>query len=377
MFAAPSYHLFHQEVNLNRKADLALELWNHYLSNNLDSLKIIGAELLHDAVELNNEYAKAVAYRVIGEFEIWNGDHESGVSHIQIAARRFINDGNYLLYAECLVSVGNSFFLRGDFNDAEKAYKIALDAGAKSGDPTGWFAAELNLAKVYAAKGDTIIAFKYADHYKNESVRLNKYEGASNAYGFLAELSDSRKGLEVKSEYLLKSIRYARLSNSVNQLSHAWNNLAIHHFYNGSKDSALVYFNLSLIKRMETGNARLLSESYLNLANFFLFEGQTDKAHIYADSAVILATKNLLNADALDVFNFKCNDLSDKEACTKLDSLRFVIDELKRKDDLILGSLIEIYTEKESEDREEQNPVFKMVLYFLVILSLGIVLYRS
>ena len=75
--------------------------------------------------------------------------------------------------------------MQGDLDDAQKAYLFALEAGKKSNDQTAWFAAELNLAKVIAAKNDTLRAIELGIHYKNEALRLYRYEAVSNAYGFL------------------------------------------------------------------------------------------------------------------------------------------------------------------------------------------------
>lgn len=372
-----SYEQFHEETNIDRKSDLALELWNYYLSNNIDSLKVVGAELLHDATSTKNAYALAVAYRVLGEYQIWKGDHLSGVDQIRTAARYFIAKGNYLVYSECLVSIGNSLFLRGDFDDAEKAYKMALVAGGRSGDASAWFAAELNLAKVFAARGDSTKAFEYANHFKNEAERLHKNEAVSNAYGFLAQLKNSTSEGEVKSEYLLKSVRYARLSGSENQLSHACNNYAIHHFYKGDRDSALLYFRSSHNIRLRTGNDNLICESYLNLANYYFLTGKKILAVSYADSSLITAINSQLNSDAMDALKLKCHELEDPGSCTKMDSLANEIEMLYLREDEILKSLIEIYTRSELEERSSHSSITETLLIFTILAALGFAVYRK
>lgn len=371
-----TFEEFHHESDLDLKSNHALELWNYYLSNNIDSLKIIGTELLHDASEADHTYGVNVAFRIIGDYQIWSGNHDEGVRHLQRAARYFASRGDYALYSECLTSVGNSLFLRGDLGDAEKAYKVANEAGSVSGDPTAWFAAELNLSKVMAAKGDTVKAIELAKHFKEESIRLNKYEAVSNAYGYLSQLtSDSETALQ--SEYLLKGVRYARMSGAVNQLSHAWNNMAIHHFYNGLKDSAQVYFFRALEIRKQSNNARLITESYLNLASYFMLVDQEQQAGLYADSSLKLALSNNLNADAFDALEFKCNELGDYEMCIQMDSIRLVIDELQSKDDKILESIIAIYSSEKLENESNENRTWKVVLIPLILLVLGIAIYRN
>lgn len=374
--AQADYSDFHAETDLNSKSAIALELWNYYLSNNIDSLKIVGAELLHEAISYDHDFGKAVAYRIVGEYEIWNGQHDTGTGHIQTAARHFISCGNYLLYSECLVSIGNSFFLQGDLEDAQKAYMVALEAGNYSGDRTAWFAAELNLSKVYAAQGDTLKAIEFAEHFKNEALRLDKNEAVSNAYGFLADLMPAELKSEKKLSYLNKSVMYAQRCGSVNQLSHAWNNLAIHYFYSDHKDSAAIYFQKSLSQRKASANSKLICESYLNLANYYLTEGQVSLVKVYADSSLSLALTSELNTDAEDALELKCEELEDEYACEELRVLRSEINELQSRDSEILKSLLSIYEERKMEQGGKQNGWITSVLTLSVLITLGLAVYR-
>lgn len=375
--ASATYIDFHQSDEITEKANIALDLWNYYLSNNIDSLKVIGAELLHDANEAQNEYAIAVAYRILGEHEIWNGRHELGKSYVQRAANNFLSDGNFLLYSECLVTIGNSFFLQGDLGDAERSYKYALDAGRESGDQTAWFAAELNLGKVYVAKGDTSKALEVVTHFKNEALRINKFEAVSNAYGFLSDLMTSPDKLALKDEYLRKSILYAKKNGGVNQLSHAMNNLAIQYYYKGEMDSAEVYFKESLKIRLSSLNQRLISESYFNLANFYHDISVKDSAYSYAIRSMITAEEYGLNTDLLDALEFLCHDLKIEMYCERSDSLSNVIKSLQMRNDELLDFMIEKYEEgirKNSSKSSNQWLSAALILFTLSVL--GWVIYR-
>lgn len=370
------YKTFARETDISLKSELALELWNFYLSNDLDSLKIIGTELLHDAKEANHDFGEAVAYRIIGDYEVWNGSHMSGREHLKSAARYFLGMENYLLYSECLISLGNSYFMEGDLADARKAYLNALDAGKKSGDQSAWFAPELNLAKVLAARSDTLKALELGMHYKNEALRLSRYEAVSNAYGFLYNMIN--KDSLLRSEYLQKSIDFARKSKSLNQLSHALNNAAIEHFYAANTDSAEVLFTEALHLRKKANNHRLICESYLNLAQLNLELGNLIRSSAYADSSISHALLTGQNLEAKDALVFKCENLHSLSDCEKLNQLQTEIDSLVQHEAVLLNEILSIYEDgTQGKDEKQGSGILGIVLTSVIVLGLGILIYKD
>lgn len=355
---------------------MALDLWNYYLSNNLDSLKIIGTELLHDASELDDDFGMAVAYRIIGEYEIWNGIHNEGREHLKGAARHFLSLENYLLYSECLVSMGNSYFMEGDVDDAERAFLYALDAGKKSGDQSAWFAAELNLAKLYAARGDTAKAIDLGIHFKNEALRLSRFEATSNAYGFLYNMTTNDSLL--RSEYLQKSIEFARKSRALNQLSHALNNAAIEQFYKSRIDSAEILFQEALTLRRQANNHRLICEGLLNLSQLYFEIGDDEKATVYIDSMIVHALATNQRLAVKEGFVFRCENLKIMDDCEKLVKLQTELDSLEAHDAKLLGEIISIYKKDEQQDDNNDSWAWLTGLLSVAILfGLGWLIYKD
>ena len=370
------YQSFVAEKDVTLKAEFALDLWNYYLSNNLDSLKIIGTELLHDASEANNGFADAVAYRIIGEYKIWNGAHQNGREHLKRSARFFLSMENYLLYSECLVSLGNSYFMEGDADDAERAFLYALDAGKKSGDQSAWFAAELNLAKLYAARGDTAKAISLGMHFKNEALRLSRFEATSNAYGFLYNMTTNDSLL--RREYLQKSIEYARKSNALNQFSHALNNAAIEQFYNSNIDSAEVLFKKALTIRRKSNNHRLVCEGLSNLAQLYFEIGEYAKARDYIDSMMAHALSTNQRLAMKEGFLFRCDNLQLEADCKNLEKLQAELDSLDAHDAQLLDEIISIYKEGEQQyDASDSKLWLVGLLTGAVLLTLGWLIYKD
>jgi tetratricopeptide (TPR) repeat protein len=370
------YKTFTAETDPDKKAEVALELWNYFLSNDLDSLKIIGTELLHDAKQSQHFYGEAVAYRIIGDYEIWNGGHEAGRKHLKIAARYFLKRENYLLYSECLASFGNSLFMEGDLDDAEAAYLNALDAGKKSGDQSAWFAAELNLAKLYASQNDTARALELGIHYKNEALRLSRFEAVSNAYGFLYNITISDSIL--RAEYLEKSIRFAKKCNSLNQLSHVLNNAAIDRFYRSKTDSARILFTESLMLRKKANNHRLISEGYLNLAQLYFELNDFAKSSAYADSSIGHALQNNQNLSGKEGLTFMCAYLKSTEHCERLEKLEVQLDSLVVHEAKLLKDIITIYEEDVQKKSEAKgfNWIPSMLVAGIVI-GLSVLIYKD
>lgn len=370
------YQSFVAEKDVIIKAEIALDLWNYYLSNNLDSLKIIGTELLHDASETNDGFAEAVAYRIIGEYEIWNGAYQNGREHLKGSARYFLSIENYLLYSECLVSLGNSYFMDGDVDDAERAFLFALDAGKKSGDQSAWFAAELNLAKLYAARGDTAKAINLGTHFKNEALRLSRFEATSNAYGFLYNMTTNDSLL--KSEYLQKSIEYARKSRALNQLSHALNNAAIDQFYNSKTDSAEVLFKEALSIRRKANNHRLICEGLMNLAQLYFEIGEKEKATIYIDSMISHSLSTNQRLAVKEGFLFRCENLQFEADCERLEMLQVELDSLDAHDAQLLDEIISICQDGEQQvDGNDSTGWLAGLLTGAVLLGLGWLIYKD
>lgn len=371
-----TYSDYRDSDDLNRKTEIEIFLWNEYLRNNIDSLRIIGTDLLEQGTEENNEFAIAVARRSLGDYLIRKGGVESGLDQLKEAASYFLIRGDYLLYSETLTSIGHAYYLSGDFPDAKRSFLNAISAGKRSGDPTAWFASEINLGKTLCALGDTIAGIKYILHFKDEALKLHKYEAVADAYGYLASIELSRDKIKLSEEYLIKSIDFAKMTSSLNHLSHSLNNSAIYHFYQGETEVALNEFRLSLLHRRKTGNAKLIAESYQNIGYFFEDLGQVDSAYYYYNESLRTALESDLYPDAADAVegmiavNRNPNHLG--ELYELKDSLLLEMEEVSRKNNDILDFILTSYEVQNKEIGEEKRSGWIVVIIPLVVL---IVLY--
>ncbi|NQY68382.1 MAG: hypothetical protein HRT72_11765, partial [Flavobacteriales bacterium] len=77
-----SYSEFLNEDDIRHKAELGLELWNNYLRSDLDSVKVIAIELLMDASEKEDEFARAIGTRILGSHLFRSGNIDQGIEYL-------------------------------------------------------------------------------------------------------------------------------------------------------------------------------------------------------------------------------------------------------------------------------------------------------
>lgn len=164
-FSQNSYDDFKKEINIDRKAEICLELNYLYVRRDLDSLKIVGVELMLDAAETKNKFAEAVAEWMLGDFQIRTGLTESGLENLRKSLGYFEKQENYTLSSELYNTIGHALLIVGEYDEAKIAYETSLKQGGYSSDVTAAFNGELGLGHVYLALNDTVEALNLVIHY--------------------------------------------------------------------------------------------------------------------------------------------------------------------------------------------------------------------
>lgn len=298
----PGYAEFLNEKDIVRKSSMGLELWNEYLRNDLDSLKIMSVDMLLASSETGNAFAKAVGEHALGSYLIRVGETEKGIEHLNEARRYFTKKEDYDELSIIYNELGNGRFLQGKYHEAIKMYLSSLRYGALAPDPTSAFNAKIGLGKSYCAIGDTVVGIKTVLEYKNQAVNFRKFEAAADAYGYLAEVEYERN-IDLAKEYYTKSTLFAAKSNSKAHLSHAWNNMAILYFDLGMQDSSLMYFKKSLELRQSINHQKGIVESYNNLGYFYMALEDFPAAIGYYDQCVALARESGFPGDEHDALS--------------------------------------------------------------------------
>ncbi len=309
LFSQPDdciYSDFIQAHSLREKALISTCLWNRYIRNDLDSLRINARVLLLEAGPSDDAYAIAVGKRSLGSYLIRSGKPVQGIAYLREAADYFLKSGDYVLLTETYNEIGNGYLFKGEPAEAIKWFERSLESGKYSSDPTSFFLAEINYAQALLKLGRIHEAQKRALHYVEEAEKRSKKEAAANGYAILGSIA-ARSGK--KDEALTLYLKSAELNlevGSVVQASNAYTNLAIAHF--GAEDfiGAERDFLKALDLRLDARNAQLVSEAYYNLGEFYRERKDPEASLSAYRDARDVARENALpleEADALEALS--------------------------------------------------------------------------
>lgn len=283
------------EDEIQKEAEKSLFLWNEYLRNDLDSLKLDAYRILMIGIEGKNDFATHVGKRSIGSFLIRTGQHSRGIKYLKQANAYFEKTGDYVIQTEVLNEIGNGYLYSGKPVEAEKYYLRSLKCGKESPDPTSAFLAEGNLGQAYINLGNHEKATAVLHHYKNESLKKQKLEAVSSAYAMLGMIEQEKENLSLAKEYFRKSAEFGFKSKKKSQIGHAYTNMAIVYFQENDVAASLDYFKKALEIRLQTKNSKSISESYFNLGDYYYgLENYTQGLNYYSLSEKYSKEKNLL-----------------------------------------------------------------------------------
>jgi tetratricopeptide (TPR) repeat protein len=313
--AQVKYSEFINEQDDVRKAYLAIRLYDRYIREDIDSIKVVGVNLLASSKEgKEHRFLGAVGSRLIGGFEIRRGNVQNGLRKLRFAAKYFEERETYDMASELYNDIGHGYYLIGEYDEAIIAYRKSIRLGKLGTDETSLYNGELGLGKAYVAKGDTVRGLEFVAHYKEEAIGDRKFEAAADAYGYMGMIAEEQHNIDLSNEYLLKSYRMGVQSESMIHKSHAITNRAIVFVNQGKVDSAEIYFIKARRIREDLANPKPLIESYYNLGSFYSiiedFEASRKNFLLSADLAKEMGylTEEIDALNALTEYDLAIND---------------------------------------------------------------------
>ncbi len=336
-----TFHSFKDSKSIEGKTRKALELWEYYLRNDVDSLQFLASEL---ATSKNrNSFSHAVSKRIFGCFQVRKGKILEGIKLLKESKNYFLSIGDMQLLCEELNELGIAYYLLGDLETAAFYFKSSLTTGTQSPKETDAILAEVNLAKVYIAEKDFKQATAILNHYIFSAKELKKWEAVANAYSVLADVNLNLEKYELAKTLCKKQLKYAKKGEALNLKINALNNQALIFFFerNPSKALSLFYEILSIRKKQNIPSK--IYDAYYNLASFYVDENPI-LANSFMDSCILMAEKG----------NY---------LFLKLEALRFKQDELKQlnldKTIATLENQIETLNQANEKEREELTQLLK------------------
>lgn len=296
------YEEFLNEKNLEKKSEMAEDFKDHYIKNRLDSLLILGYDLINDNVEDTLSF-EALGRRYLGSAWLRKGDFQKSIRLLEQAASLFDMDGRVIELSETYNELGNAYFSMGNYSSASKAYWKSVEYGEGSTDETAAYNGLIGLGKTYCSAGDTVLGVKLIRSFLDKVIKVNKYESAADACAYLGMVFGMKGQDGLSQAYYSISIDYAKMSSSKTHLANAYTNMAILNFDNKDFDSARYLFKKALDLRKDLGNARTIVESYFNLGIFELSVGDLSDAVRHFEQGLRRSSEAGLLADERDLLN--------------------------------------------------------------------------
>lgn len=275
-------------------------MWNQYLRSDIDSVKVVAIELLMDASEKEDEFARAIGTRILGSYLFRSGKIDQGIEYLILSQEYFEKNEDYITSSEIYNEVGHALFLKGQFDEAIASFRKSIQFGKKSTDPTAEFNGEMGMGRCYISKGDTAIGLGVINNYRRLSLEHGKYEAVADAMATLAQVADDGGNVTLADQYYFRSLSYSKKSKSKIHISHSYANMGILKFNNSDFDSSLYYFNASLKLRQELNSPKGIIEGFYNLGFFYASLEKYDLALENLITSRYLANKNGFLPDEID-----------------------------------------------------------------------------
>lgn len=300
-YAQVTYAEFREQSDLTIKSEMGLELWNYYIRQDLDSLKIAAVDLLLLASEKKHEFARAAGTRMMGSYLYRTGKIEQGLEYLNMAKGFFEKKEDFMIASEIYNEIGHAYLLKADYAKAKQAYNTSLNFGKQSTDDTDAYNGKLGLGRTYIATGDTNAGMVILHSYKQNALASRRFEAVADVYAHMAMVESDRGNSDVSFEYYLESFKYSQKAKSKVYRANGYANWGILKFEIGEYDSSLYYFKESLRLRKEVNSIRPLVEGYNNLAFFYQERDSIPQCLENYRKAIDLAMEYKLLQDELDM----------------------------------------------------------------------------
>jgi len=369
LFASTEFIDFKRDSDIHSKSQKALVLWERYVSNTIDSLNILGIELLKPAKQHKSDFGIAVANRILGCYDVRTGRINRGIRFLTRSKNYFVSKNDNEFICESMNELGIAYFLNGDLETAKRFFQSSLKFGKESPVETNRFLAQINLAKVYSEQGKISEATFLIKDYIQQANALKKWESVSNGYSLLGDLALENNQIRTAKINFEKQINFAKKANSEIYITRAINNQAILAYYEGNSNKSLALF-LEVLKRRKVEKfAFNIYDAYFNLARFHY----PDKLFIsleYVDSCHQIAKENRLPKQELEVYEWRYQHYKDSHNKNLIDSMKTVIADLEKQNESIREEL-----DREIIDSRKKSNSLKTWLFWsfgsLAIILIG------
>ncbi|MBT5438431.1 MAG: tetratricopeptide repeat protein [Flavobacteriales bacterium] len=285
---------YKKETNVISKSKIALELWEYYSRYHLDSLNSIGLDLLESQQKPIDPFCKAVAYRLLGCYDVRYGEINKGLKLLESSKSIFLNLGDEKLISEAYNEIGIAYLLLGDHETARLHFEHSLSHGRNSEIKAMSYMAEINLAKTELKAGKIALSQMLTEHYIRQAIDDQKHESVANAYSFLGQIAIDKNQMKRAEYCFTKQLESSMLCDAPFIKTRAINNQAILAFIRSEYEKSIHLFLEVLEQRKLQGFQLYTCEAFMNVANFYFERADMINGALYIDSCLVLAEQHHL-----------------------------------------------------------------------------------
>tara|TARA_R110000737_G_scaffold21837_3_gene40388 strand:- start:1246 stop:2538 length:1293 start_codon:yes stop_codon:yes gene_type:complete len=288
------------EKNELKKSQLLIDLATESENIHFNQIEKVAKELLESGVKMNNKQSLNTGKFVLAICLLNNGKFDKAKEYLFVSKRYFSNGENVNVLAIINNYIGHCDYKGGRYKDAIESYKKAkylwksLDNASEANHSNSFIATAL-IPMGHLEKAKQI--FKECIKHL---LPLKKNRALSGYYGQLGEIYSTQEKRNEASYYFEKGAEYAFKSGDPATIARAQNYLAISKYFKGEVDDALQAFKSSLQYRIQSGDVKLVCESYYNIGSLYLETEKYDLAEEYFQLSIEEAKKHDLYQDQAD-----------------------------------------------------------------------------
>lgn len=253
-------------------------------------------------------------------------------------------------------TIGNSYYLEGDYNSALDYYLQALKLVEETGDKKGIANSMMGIGNIYSAQGNNKLSLEYQLKSLKLRQELNDKDGISACYNNIGIIYMELKDYDTALDYQLKSMKLKEETNDKKGISSNLGNIGSIYYQLENYPVALEYQLKAFELRKELNNKKGIAMSYIDLGNIYEKQGKYEEA-IQSQLNAIKTAKEVGYKLALEGAYLSISSSYEKLNNTK-DALEYyklfkaVKDSIFNKENS--AKLIEMQTKFDSEQKEKE-----------------------
>jgi len=273
-----NFHEFMKEKDTIRKHNLAYQLFRHYISTDLDTLQLLGNELL--AFSNTHRYSSGIylAYHILGDYFIEAGQEDTGIYLLNEAKEYYFSREDFYNLTILYNAIGTGYHRKGSYEIAIDNYEKSLICGEMSSGTEVSNIAQNNKGKALMKLKKYGEARKEVESFKDWAFKHREYSLIANACSVLGEIALEEQKYEIAMHHFIECQQFAKQQSNESMRAVAYTNMGIVYFLEGDlKNSSDSFFSaLEIRKKIKTINS--LCDAYLNCGGICFEQGNIKEA---------------------------------------------------------------------------------------------------